>query len=85
MEEYNKGLKDGKNSVNKLFMCSAILSVVGWIFIYGDKPKRSLFKEFSDEYFDGYYSGVMKRRWGFWFIGMGLVTIFLGFIIRITQ
>jgi hypothetical protein len=69
MEEYKKGRLDGQNSVKKTMIFTTLLSVVGIVFIYNNKPIRSLFKEKSDEYFDGYYKGVMERRWGYWFLG----------------
>ena len=75
MEDYQKGNIDGKKSVGIGFILYGFLSFLGLIFVYKDKPVRSLFKEHSDQYFDGYYNGVIKRRWMF-FLG-GLLFIML--------
>ena len=44
-----------------------------------------MFKEHSDQYFDGYYKGVMERRWGYWWLGWIPVLIFISMITSITS
>ena len=85
MEDYKKGKEDGKKSVKKTMILSTFLSVLGLVFVYSNKPVRSMFKEHSDQYFDGYYKGVMERRWGYWWLGWIPVLIFISMITSITS
>lgn len=74
MEDYTKGKEDGIKSVKKTMILTGFISFIGIILIYQSKPVRSMFKEYSDQYFDGFYKGVIGRRWRYWWLGIFIFT-----------
>lgn len=76
---FKEGLENGKKSQSPIWLLSGPLTWIGIILIYNfKKPNKYDFKNESDEYFEGFKKGVIKRRWSYFFGSFILLTFLSG-------